>query len=90
MSKDNLTDIQEWVIRRAESGMTQTRKLNEMLYDSSLNRWPSSGARRWDSRGEAANPHIAALVKKGLLERTKRGIVAVTDAGKQWLKEHKK
>ncbi len=83
----HLTDIQEWVLRRVNGGTTVTRKLNEALYDSSLSRY-ASGGRRWDSRGEAANPHIAALVKKELLHRPKRGAVALTVKGEDWLRSN--
>lgn len=83
-----LTDIQEVVLRKVVAycekyqDAMDTGTLHAWLYDSKHNEVWSSG-RRWSSRGEAAQPYIAALVKKGYLSRPSRGYLLPTDEGRE-------
>lgn len=82
-ARRRLTDIQEVVLRKVveHGGKMLSAELNAWLYDSEHNKsWMSL---RWASRGEAAQTYIAALVKKGYLVRPARGVVEVTDEGRE-------
>lgn len=56
--------------------IVDTQWVNEQLYDD-----VAKERGNWTSRSEAAQGHISALVKKGLLERPWRGGVNITAKG---------
>lgn len=70
--------VLEWIW--GYTGTASTRAVAQGLYESDLNSKPAGG-RRWYSQYECADPHIAALVRKGLAERPKRGFVRLTESG---------
>lgn len=88
MTMPKLTEYQEWVLREVRrqekrNGFPLTRWISEALYTSDLNRY--GRGLRWQSRSEAANPHIASLIRKGMLVRPHRGEIKTTPLGKTWL-----
>lgn len=80
--RQRLTDVQRWILDTLNTnGAYKTTDLGVELSNSHLGYYPGTRRRRWESPSECAQTHVAALVRKGYVERYARGCVAITPEG---------